>query len=205
VNIGIVFKLLWPPDWSTGMFETNGIARDPIRDVLAAELVALLARVADGDHKSFRRLYDLTHRRLFGVALLLLKQRDAAEDIVQEAFIRIWAKAGFYDVAKGSPMPWLARIVRNIAFDHFRRKAIGTFDLDDQYDLVSEPAFSVFDVSELNKCLASLDPVHRAAWWMIHLDGRSFRDVAKSMNVPLGTVKSWVHRSSRLIRMAVEG
>jgi len=187
------------------MFETKTIARDPVHEGLAVELVALLARVADGDHAAFRRLYDLTHRRLFGKALLLIKHRDAAEDIMQEAFIRIWAKAGSYDASKGPPMPWLARIVRNIAFDQFRRKVIGTFDLDDQFDLVSEPQFSVFDVSELNKCLAALDPVHRAAWWMIHLDGRSFKDVAKSMNVPLGTVKSWVHRSSRLIRMAVEG
>lgn len=187
------------------MFETKGIARDPIRDALAADLVALLARVAEGDHKAFRRLYDLTHRKLFGVALLLLKQRDAAEDIVQEAFIRIWAKAGSFDATKGPPMPWLARIVRNIAFDQFRRRVIGTVDLNDQYDVAGEPTLSVFDVSEVNKCLASLDPVHRAAWWMIHLDGLSLKDVAKNMNVPLGTVKSWVFRSSRLIRAAVEG
>jgi len=187
------------------MFDTEGTARDPIRDALAAEMVALLARVAEGDHKAFRRLYDLTHRKLFGLALLLVKQRDAAEDIVQEAFIRIWAKAGSFDATKGQPMPWLARIVRNIVFDQFRRRVIGTVDLDDRYDVASEPAVSVFDVSELNKCLASLDPVHRAAWWMIHLDGLSLKDVAKSMNVPLGTVKSWVFRSSHLIRGAVQG
>jgi RNA polymerase sigma factor (sigma-70 family) len=172
----------------------------------AAELADWIAQVAKGDHSAFRKLYDRTHRKLFGVALLMLRQRDAAEDVVQEAYIRIWTRAGTYDADKGAPMAWLGRIVRNIALDRMRRKAVLTDDLDNhRHAAAAEAPVSALAVNELVACLDGLDPRHRAAWWMVHLDGLSREEVALRMHLPLGTVKSWVFRSSRRIRDAVEG
>lgn len=183
----------------------KGIARDKPGDEAVAELVGLITQAADGDQKAFRRLYDLTHRRLFGVTLLLLKRRDAAEDAVQEAFIRIWTRASTFDASKGLPLPWLARIARNTALDRLRQKTVLTEYLEDCHDARAEVAVSVFEVAQWNKCLESLEPNHRAAWWMVHFDGLSREEVAVRMRLPLGTVKSWVFRSSKVIRDAVEG
>ncbi len=185
------------------MRDTQGPAKDRMWDAPTAELVALIAQVAKGDHRAFRALYDLTHRRLFGLALLMTKQRDAAEDIVQDAYLRIWSKAGSYDPDKGMPIPWLARIARNIALDRLRAKRFSTVDHDDCIQLAAEPALSGLVVANLTRCLEKLPPTHRAAWCMVHVDGLSRDDVAVRLNVPLGTVKSWVFRSSRRIRAAV--
>ena len=187
------------------MTKTTATLTKPPCDAASTELAGLLSQVAEGDQKAFRKLYDLTHRRLFGVALLLLKSRDAAEDAVQEAFIRIWTRAASFDAEKGTPLPWMGRIVRNVAIDRVRRKTVWIDDLDDHHDTAAEAQVSGFAVADLNKCLKSLDPKHRAAWWMTHLDGISREEVAVRMQVPLGTVKSWVFRSSRRIRDAVEG
>ncbi len=181
----------------------------PVKTDEAAELASLIAQVAKGDHQAFRKLYDWTHRKLFGVALLMLRQRDAAEDVVQEAYIRIWSRAGTYDADKGAPLAWLGRIVRNIALDRIRRKVVLTDDLDNHlHAAAAEIPVSGLVVSELVACLDGLDgldPRHRAAWWMVNLDGLSREEVALRMQLPLGTLKSWVFRSSRRIRDAVEG
>lgn len=171
----------------------------------SAELAGLLRQVARHDHAAFRSLYDLTHRRLFGMALLLLKNRELAEDAVQEAYIRIWTRAGTFDPGMGEPLPWLGRILRNIAIDHVRRKTVQIDSLDDHHEIAADSSISVFAVTELNRCLAKLDPSHRASWWMIHIDGLSREDAALQMKVPLGTVKTWVYRSTRRIRSAIEG
>jgi RNA polymerase sigma-70 factor, ECF subfamily len=183
---------------------TETIAKPTAGDAVSAELADLIGKVAQGDRKAFRRLYDLVHRRLFGVALLLVHNREAAEDVLQDAFIRIWTRAGTFDPDKGVPMAWLARIVRNGALDRVRRKVVLTDDLEDHQQVASEPPVSVFAVAELNKCLAALAPGHRAAWWMIYLDGLSREEVATRMRLPLGTIKTWVFRSSRQIRAAIE-
>lgn len=187
------------------MSAITGKASSYPRDEEVAELVGLIKQVAEGDHVAFRKLYDLTHRRLFGVALLLLRSRDAAEDAVQEAFIKIWRKAGSFDPVKGTPIAWLARIVRNIALDDLRRKMVRTDSLDDHIDAAAEAPLSTAAMTNINKCLETMEPNQRAAWWMVHIDGLSREDVALRMRAPVGTVKSWVFRSSKRIRGAVEG
>ncbi len=70
----------------------------------ADRLVALLRAVAAGDRAAFAALYTQTAAQLFGIALRMLRQRDRAEDVLQESFVAIWQRASDYDPAKGSPM-----------------------------------------------------------------------------------------------------
>src|SRR5262245_45752782 len=82
---------------------------------VADPLAELMTATARGDHRAFRRLYELTAGRLFGLALGILRRRDLAEEALQDAFTRAWRAAPSFDPAKGSAMAWLATIVRNRA------------------------------------------------------------------------------------------
>src|SRR6185503_13579616 len=87
------------------------LKQDPAR----RGLCDLLGRIADGDKSAFARLYSLTSGKLFGVALRIMRDRQAAEDIVQEAYLRIWRNAASFDPAVASPVTWMASIVRHCA------------------------------------------------------------------------------------------
>ena len=75
-----------------------------------------------GDRQAFQRVYQLSSGRLFAVALRMMRRRDAAEDVLQDAYVTIWRKAGQYYPDRGTPMAWMATIVRNRAIDHLRRR-----------------------------------------------------------------------------------
>src|SRR5262245_66693099 len=95
-------------------------------------LATLLAAVADGDKSAFAKLYGLSSRKLYGVALRILRDRTAAEDIVQEDYFRIWRKAAAFDVRLASPIAWMASIVRHCAIDTLRKQKLETVDVGDE-------------------------------------------------------------------------
>ena len=80
-------------------------------------LTDLLSRSALGDRGAFARLYELASPKLYGIAMRLLKQRSQADDALQEAFSKIWYRAGSYRPDLGNPMTWMTAILRNQALD----------------------------------------------------------------------------------------
>ncbi len=87
------------------------------------ELIALMRRVADGDRGAFRAVYERTAAKLFASVRRILGSGAAAEDAVQEAFVRIWRRAGDFDGAIASPIAWMTTIARHAAIDARRRAA----------------------------------------------------------------------------------
>ena len=87
-----------------------------------AELVWLIAAVAKGDEAAFERLYAATRAKLFGVVLRILRRQDLAEEVIQEAYVKIWNSAGQFNPALSSPITWMASIARNRAIDVVRKK-----------------------------------------------------------------------------------
>src|SRR5262245_60848974 len=90
----------------------------------AATLQGLLSRVALGDRKAFRALYDATVPSLFGVAVRILNRQDRAEEVIQDAFVNVWERAGSYSAAASQPLTWLTAIVRNRALDVLRSERV---------------------------------------------------------------------------------
>src|SRR3954451_12628554 len=87
-----------------------------------AELVWLIAAVAKGDEAAFERLYAATRAKLFGVVLRILRRQDIAEEVIQEAYVKIWNSAGRFNPAVASPITWMASIARTRAIDAVRNR-----------------------------------------------------------------------------------
>ena len=87
-----------------------------------AQLVRLLANVAQGDRHAFSVLYDQTSAKLYGVCLRLLSSEAEAQDALQDAYVTVWQKAARFDPAKASAITWLWVLTRNKAIDRLRRR-----------------------------------------------------------------------------------
>src|SRR5438309_10671933 len=97
-----------------------------------AELAWLIAAVGKGDEAAFERLYAATRAKLFGVVLRILRRQDLAEEVIQEAYVKIWNNAGQFNPALASPITWMASIARNRAIDVVRKKTEASIEEEPQ-------------------------------------------------------------------------
>ena len=178
----------------------------------AAELVRLLARVADGDAAAFQNFYDRTSAKLFGVILRILVERQESEDVLQDVYVSVWRKAATFDPAKASPITWAATIARNRAIDRLRaRPPRGHVPVEQALDLAdASPAqdaglIHAQDARRLTKALESLEPRHAAAIRACYFEGVTYEELAVREAVPVGTLKSWVRRGLIRLRGELEG
>ena len=105
----------------------------------AAELADLLRRVAARNSAAFAMLYKQTRAKLHGVIARILTKGDLSGEVLQEVFVRIWEKAGDYDVDKGSPIAWMATIARNRALDEIRRvRPVSLEDMPEGFEPAAE-------------------------------------------------------------------
>lgn len=161
-------------------------------------LIGLLSRTAQGDRAAFKQIYDLASAQLFGVALSLLRRRDQAEDLLQDAFLAIWQKAPQYAPERGAPMAWMAMIVRHRAIDRLRlakrRPQETDIDTAGAQDWDAENAHAAAAGHDVSKALATLPENHRTAVTLAFVEGLTHEELALRLKAPLGTVKSWVRR-----------
>ena len=102
--------------------DSPGVGRGRMSMRTAAELVGLLRAVAGGDQAAFEALYAATRAKLYGVVLRILRRADLADEVMQEAYLKIWNSAGQFDPALAGPITWMVAIARNRAIDVARRK-----------------------------------------------------------------------------------
>lgn len=173
---------------------------------MAPSREALLQACAGGDQTALHSLYSATSPQLFGLAVGILRNRDLAEDVVQDSFVQVWRHARSFDPDRGTAMAWLARIVRNKCFDLLRRRGRES-PLDDAVmasweDPSPSPAELTGlsqDARRLRACLEQLEESPRRSLMLAYYEGLTFEQVAGRLRAPLGTVKSWIRRS--LIRL----
>jgi RNA polymerase sigma-70 factor (ECF subfamily) len=182
----------------------------------SVRLTALMARVALGDQAAFARLYQESSAHLYGVAVRILKDGAAAEEVLQEAFVNVWHHAGSYAAAKSQPMTWLAAIVRNRCLDQLRRRELDTVtmtaDDDDgkEFDLPSgdptpvEMLLAGADAQSVRACVDALDAGQKQAIALAFYQGLSHAELADHLRQPLGTVKSWVRRGLERLKSCLD-
>ena len=166
-----------------------------------SELETMLSQVALGNRREFRKLYNATSAKLFGICLRILDNRTDAEEALQETYIKIWRSAGRFAAGSASPISWLAAIARNTAIDRYRMKRPEGADLSEAEVIADEapsPEANVVlsdDVGRLNACMAELDEKHADALRQVYLGGFTYNEVAHKLGVPLNTAKTWIRRS----------
>ena len=163
--------------------------------------VCLLA-CARGDHRALHQLYEQDSSRLLGVALRITRNKALAEDIVHDAFIKIWHGARSFDPLRGSARGWVFSVTRHLALDVVR-SAGRDVPLDDQYEPMAEPAQTVEFAArsgQIHQCLERLDPTRRTCIQHAYVDGYSHSEIAQKLSTPLGTVKAWIKRSLAALR-----
>jgi len=175
-------------------------------------LIELMAAVAVGDKPAFARLYRLTSAKLFALALGILRRRDWAEDVVQEAYLRIWRSALTFDPAKGSPMSWMVTIVRNSAFTMLERRgrevaATGEADIEAMASGDPDPLEQAMQNSTaraLLACLQELDEKQRQTIALAYYEGLTHSELSQRLGTPIGTIKSWIRRGLMLLKTCME-
>ena len=168
----------------------------------------LLTNVAAGNMAAFRQLYQQTSPRLFAIVRAMIADRARSEELQQEAYINIWQKARQYDHAKGGAMAWLATLVRRIAIDELRRPNTLTRSIDDDEALLNTLAAETSEPEpvgqeRLDDCLRRLRDEFRQAIVLSYIHGYTYEQLARRLDRPIGTVKSWVHRGLAELRVCV--
>lgn len=161
-----------------------------------------VALVGERDHAAFRRVYEQTSRKLFGVCLRVLSDRAAAEDALQEIYVSVWEHAARFDATRASPITWLCTIARNHAIDTLRSAQRRTARADKIYPIAiaeTAPAIDVVlvDAESERDALACLDQLgddQRTSIRQAFLEGLTYQELADRRAVPLGTMKSWIRR-----------
>jgi RNA polymerase sigma-70 factor (ECF subfamily) len=169
-----------------------------------ATLESLLLATAATDRRAFRALYDRTSRRLYGIAMFMVRQQDAAEDILQDAYVKIWRDASRYDPEKGPALPWLSRVVRNLAIDYLRKNRGTHENIDDVAESLVDLPAPPEDRSALASCIALLSPDHREAISLTYIHGYTHEEMAAKLGLSLGTAKSRVRRGLMQLKALFE-
>jgi RNA polymerase sigma factor (sigma-70 family) len=163
-------------------------------------LDSLLGAVAAGDRVALRRIYEAQAVRLFGVANAILRDREAAADALQDAFLRVSQRAVQFDPSRGAAAAWLAGIVRHAALDQARRRG-RELPSDDpalgDAAVAPEALDRVMATAEgrrLRECLEGMEEKNRNGILLAFVHGLSHSQVAARLSLPLGTVKAWIRR-----------
>jgi RNA polymerase sigma-70 factor (ECF subfamily) len=169
-----------------------------------------------GDQRAFEALYSQTSAHLYAVALRIVREPTAAEEILQEAYVSVWHHAGSYDASRSQPITWLISIVRNRCLDQLRRREIDTVSLttDDE----DAPALDVADegptptdllvrgaeAHSVRDCVETLEAGQKQAIALAFFQGLSHAELAAHMKQPLGTIKSWVRRGLERLKRCLD-
>lgn len=165
---------------------------------LSNRLAGLLARIAGGDQAAFAEFYQLTSRRVFGMARRVLIDPELSEDSTQEVFLQVWQNAAKFNPEAGSPLSWLMTISHRRAVDKVRssqsatdREAkYGASSQDVDHDSVSAEVDSRLEAEAVVRCLETLTDTQQESVRLAYYGGLTYREVAEKLNAAVPTIKS---------------
>lgn len=176
-----------------------------------------------GRELAFRELVRRYERPVFSLVFRMVRDRETAEDLAQDAFVKV-----LNHIDKYSPefkfSSWLFKIANNVAIDHLRKRRLDTISMDGSphastaseveattltLESEQESALEELEAKELGtaieRAIAGLRPEYRACIMLRHVEGRAYEEIAATLDLPLGTVKTYIHRARHELRQALEG
>ena len=190
--------------------------RPPLNTVTDQEVVA---RSRDGDEAAYRELIRRYERPVFSLIFRMVRDREIAEDLSQETFIKVLNAIGTYR-PEFKFSSWVFKIANNTAIDHLRRRELDTLSLEGSPHAATPEAMEATalqlgtgvaspldDVSsrelggEIEAAINRLRPEYRSCILLRHVEGRAYEEIADILGLPLGTVKTYIHRARNELRV----
>lgn len=181
-------------------------------DGSADPLAALLAQVAEGRRDAFESLYRQTSATMLGICLRVLRDREEAEDVLQEVYVAVWSKAAQFDRQRARAMTWLGTIARNRAIDRVRaRPSPALHEPIEDHELADDeaptPAAGIdaaLERAQLDDCMDQLEPKRRSLIRTAFFENVTYDVLALRAEAPLGSVKSWIRRGLQQLKACLE-
>ena len=163
-----------------------------------ADLADLLRRSARGDEAAYAALYDATSRRLFGLVLRIVRDPAMSEEVTQEVYLDVWRHSARFDAQRGSAISWLMTITHRTAVDRVRASeasrrrdvAHAATHQDVEFDTTAESAQASLEAQRVRRALTTLTDAQRSAVELAYLGGYTHTEVARLLDLPLGTAKT---------------
>jgi RNA polymerase sigma-70 factor (ECF subfamily) len=210
---GVLTSAGWKPT-NSGDFQSMERVDQPV-DQLAMlhareqRLITLIARTAQGDQTALAQLYDETNTLVYSLALRILGDQYAAEDVTIEVYTQVYRQAACYDASRGTPSAWLLTLTHSRAIDRLRSETLRR-KREESLDEAAPIASSIADPAQCNataelrrivhSALATLTPEQREAIEIAYFSGLSHREIAAKLGQPLGTVKTRIRTGMMLLR-----
>ncbi|MEJ7760355.1 MAG: sigma-70 family RNA polymerase sigma factor [Gemmatimonadaceae bacterium] len=183
---------------------------------------AVVALAQSGSEAAYRELVTRYERPVFSLVFRMVRDRETAEDLSQETFIKVLNNLDRYS-PEFKFSSWLFKIANNLTIDHLRRRRVDTISIEGAPDAVtveSARATSIAVVSQdqspleelesrelgtaIEAAIAQLRPEYRACILLRHVEDRSYEEIAEIVKLPLGTVKTYIHRARHELRAALD-
>ncbi|MDE3052758.1 MAG: sigma-70 family RNA polymerase sigma factor [Gemmatimonadota bacterium] len=184
-----------------------------------ADVVALAQRGREAAYRELIRRYE---RPVFSLVFRMVRDRELAEDLSQDTFIKVLQHIDRYR-PEFKFSSWLFKIANNVAIDHLRRRQLDTVSMDGSPHAVTSDAVEAtsFDVtgggesaldrlqarelgSAIEAAISQLRPEYRACILLRHVEDKSYEEIAATLDLPLGTVKTYIHRARHELRGLLE-
>ncbi|HEY0970846.1 MAG TPA: sigma-70 family RNA polymerase sigma factor [Gemmatimonadales bacterium] len=184
-----------------------------------ADVVALARQ---GRDRAFRELVRRYERPVFSLIFRMVRDRETAEDLAQDSFVKVLNHLDRYR-PEFKFSSWIFKIANNVAIDHLRRRQLDTVSMDgsphaataaeveaSSFDVAAqqETALEEIEARELGtaieRAIARLRPEYRSCIMLRHIEGRSYEEIAATLDLPLGTVKTYIHRARNELRQQLQ-
>ncbi|MFE9246849.1 ECF RNA polymerase sigma factor SigK [Nocardiopsis sp. NPDC006938] len=180
------------------MDRAAAVPRDAVHDADPPRLEELLPLVARGDEGAFGRVYDLISPTVYGLVRRVLRDPAQSEEVTQEVLVEVWRSACRYDARRGSPQAWVMTLAHRRAVDRVRSEQASSdrearaaaADTRRPYDEVEEEATNRLERERVRRCLDTLTELQGQSVRLAFYGGYSYREVARLLSAPLGTVKT---------------
>ena len=172
-----------------------------------------LVSMARGEHGALASCYDAMGTIVFSLAVRMLRDRPAAEDVTQDIFTQVWRQAGRFDPARGGPEAWIMMIARTRILDRIRSRSAGIKlksvgdnlpDSPDAEDWPEDAAITREDAVNVRQSLSTLPADQKQAVEMAFFDGLTHQEISEKLKVPLGTIKTRIRLGLLKIRDAMQ-
>ena len=179
------------------MIHSQAVAQTPL--MYEQEWAGLLARIAAGDQSALAEFYDASSAKVFGLAMKILADRTAAEEVTMDVYTQVWRRASSYDAERGTPGSWLMTLAKTRAIDRFRSSYLERgrqVPLDHAAEVPGDRATPEQYSAGLERqrlvqeAMASLSAEQRQAIALAYYWGLSQSEIADRLQLPLGTVKT---------------